>query len=283
MQLQLHGPLPLTELAVPALHRLEVGAEVNVPLFDVPQTPLTAVVFTVRLTDRVVLPLLFVVFVKVTVPLYDPGDRLFALLLIDTDTVALAPAAKLPLVGDTVYQLPFEAVQLIELPPVFCNVYDALDGLNAPPCAPDDVNPVDGVTLSTPGVVFTVRLTDRVVLPLLFVVFVKVTVPLYDPGVRLFAPLLIDTYTVVLAPAAKLPLVGDTVYQLPFDAVQLINAPPVFWSVYVVLVGLKAPPCVPDDEKFVVGVTDKVPAAVVVKDKAAPLPQPALLCAQGWK
>jgi hypothetical protein len=71
--------------------------------------------------------------------------------------------------------------------------------------------------------------------------------------------LLIDIVTVALAPAAKLPLVGDTVYQLPFDAVQLIDAPPVFWSVYVVLKGLKEPPCVPDDEKFVVGVTDNDP------------------------
>ena len=85
--------------------------------------------------------------------------------------------------------------------------------------------------------------------------------------------LLIDTVTVTLTPAAKLPLVGATVYQLPFDAVQLIELPPVFWSVYVVLVGLKGPPCVPDDEKFVVGVTDKDPSVAFTIHPFEPLRQ----------
>lgn len=35
------GPLPVTDVDEPALQRLVAGADVNVPLFDVPQTPLT--------------------------------------------------------------------------------------------------------------------------------------------------------------------------------------------------------------------------------------------------
>ena len=37
---QYQGPEPLTKLAVPELHRLIVGAELNVPLFDDPHCPL---------------------------------------------------------------------------------------------------------------------------------------------------------------------------------------------------------------------------------------------------
>ena len=41
LQLQVHVPLPLTELAVPVAHRLAAGAMVNgVPLLD-PQVPVT--------------------------------------------------------------------------------------------------------------------------------------------------------------------------------------------------------------------------------------------------
>jgi hypothetical protein len=45
------------------------------------------------------------------------------MLLIETVTVVLAPAARVPLVEErVVHGCPFEAVQLIELLPVFCNV-----------------------------------------------------------------------------------------------------------------------------------------------------------------
>jgi len=49
---------------------------------------------------------------------------------------------------------------------------------------------------------------------------------------KLLALLLMDAMTVVVAPAAKVPLAAERVTQLcPLDAVQLIEAPPVFWRV----------------------------------------------------
>jgi hypothetical protein len=41
VQLHVHGPLPLTAVAVPELQRFVVGADVNVPPFDEPHAPLT--------------------------------------------------------------------------------------------------------------------------------------------------------------------------------------------------------------------------------------------------
>ncbi len=43
VQVQVHGPLPDTAEAVPALHRLPVGADANVWPFDDPQVPFTGV------------------------------------------------------------------------------------------------------------------------------------------------------------------------------------------------------------------------------------------------
>ena len=40
VQLQLKGPVPVTAEALPALHRLLVGAEANEPPLDGPQAPL---------------------------------------------------------------------------------------------------------------------------------------------------------------------------------------------------------------------------------------------------
>ncbi len=50
VQLHVHGPVPLTAVAVPVLQRLVVGAEVNVPPFEEPQTPFTAVGENVAVT-----------------------------------------------------------------------------------------------------------------------------------------------------------------------------------------------------------------------------------------
>jgi hypothetical protein len=73
------------------------------------------------------------------------------LLLIETVTVTEAAAARVPLVGETLIQVRLsEAVQNSELPPVFVRVYALLVGLNGPPCVPDDVRPVAGVTERTP-------------------------------------------------------------------------------------------------------------------------------------
>ena len=51
--LQLHdqGPLPLTVVAVPELHRLVVGAAVKVPPFDAPHTPFIGL--AVKVADTV--------------------------------------------------------------------------------------------------------------------------------------------------------------------------------------------------------------------------------------
>ena len=46
LQLHDHGPLPVTNVGVPMLQRFVVGAAVNVPLFDVPQTPFTGIAVT---------------------------------------------------------------------------------------------------------------------------------------------------------------------------------------------------------------------------------------------
>ena len=60
VQLHVQGPLPLTAVAVPALQRLVVGAEVNVPPLDEPHAPLIGVavaIFTVKFAAAEVLTL----------------------------------------------------------------------------------------------------------------------------------------------------------------------------------------------------------------------------------
>lgn len=47
VQLHVQGPLPDTAVGVPALHKLEEGAEVNVPPLDAPQAPFTGAAVTV--------------------------------------------------------------------------------------------------------------------------------------------------------------------------------------------------------------------------------------------
>ena len=42
MQLHNQGPLPLTDVSAPELHRFTVGVVVKVPPFEVPQAPFTA-------------------------------------------------------------------------------------------------------------------------------------------------------------------------------------------------------------------------------------------------
>ena len=52
MQPHDHGPLPLTVVADPELHRPVVGAVVKIPLFADPHTPFTAVVPDAVVKDR---------------------------------------------------------------------------------------------------------------------------------------------------------------------------------------------------------------------------------------
>ena len=51
-QLHVHGPLPLTVVAVPALQRLVAGAEVNVPPFDEPHAPAIGFAVNVAVTEQ---------------------------------------------------------------------------------------------------------------------------------------------------------------------------------------------------------------------------------------
>jgi hypothetical protein len=108
-----------------------------------------------------------------------PAVRLFAPELIDTVTVAVAPAASvLPADDKVTHVCPFDAVQAIGAVPVFVSVYDTLDGVNGPPAVPVEVRPPAGDTVSGPATdaALTVRLTGRVVFPVPVVVLVKVTV-----------------------------------------------------------------------------------------------------------
>ena len=49
-QLQLHGPEPVTALAVPVLQSEVLGAAVKVPPWDAPQTPSTGLAVNVAVT-----------------------------------------------------------------------------------------------------------------------------------------------------------------------------------------------------------------------------------------
>ena len=51
LQLHVHGPVPLTAVAVPELQRFVLGAVVKVCKFELPQVPLTAL--AVKLADMV--------------------------------------------------------------------------------------------------------------------------------------------------------------------------------------------------------------------------------------
>ena len=83
-----------------------------------------------------------------------------------------------------------------------------------------------------PGASLTVRLTDREVLPLPFVVLVKTTISEKVPALSPLALPLIVTVTDVLAPAARVPLVVDRLFQNALlETVKLIVRSPVFVKV----------------------------------------------------
>src|SRR5512135_2264172 len=107
-----------------------------------------------------------------------------------------------------------------------------LEGVNEPPTVPEEVSPPVGVTDIVTADGLTVRLTPRVAFPWPFVVFVNVTVSEYVPAASELAVLLIVTVTVVVAPAASVPLTIDNATQFcPFVTVQLMDVPPVFCNV----------------------------------------------------
>jgi hypothetical protein len=68
MQPHDHGPLPLTVVADPELHRPVVGAVVKIPLFDDPHTPFIALVVKVADTVQLAVIALVVYVVPLRVP-----------------------------------------------------------------------------------------------------------------------------------------------------------------------------------------------------------------------
>ena len=103
-QLHDHGPLPLTDEAVPVVHKLVVGTLLREAPFDKPHAPLTG---SGRLHEAVVPPLLPAQFQVVVVPLFAVFDDVPAVQLL-----ALTPHA--PLTATSVR----EAVQLALAPPL---------------------------------------------------------------------------------------------------------------------------------------------------------------------
>ena len=76
--------------------------------------------------------------------------------------------------------------------------------------------------------------------------------------------LFIVTVTVVLAPAGNVPVVDDKLtHGWSFTAVQEIELPPMFSSVYVLVDGLNGPPSFPDDVNPSSGVTERTPGLPV--------------------
>ena len=93
-----------------------------------------------------------------------PGVNLLALLLMETVTVVLSPTASDEPVEDKLSHVcTFDAVQLIELPPVLVRVYVLLDGLNGPPSVPEALSPSAGVTERATGVASTGKLIVRAI------------------------------------------------------------------------------------------------------------------------
>ncbi len=133
----------------------------------------------------------------------------------------------MPEVAESVSQFAFlEAVQFSGVWPVFEILKVALAGVNGPPYLPLELSPDAGVRVST-GSSITLSDTGRVVFPLLFVTFVKVTVSVKVPPARLFAFALMLATTVALAPGASVPLVAESVTQFAdFAAVQSMGELP---------------------------------------------------------
>ena len=74
---------------------------------------------------------------------------------------------------------------------------------------------------------------------------------------------MIDAVTVAVAPAASVPPAADKVTHVcTFDAVQFIEAVPVFVTVYDWLDGVNGPPAVPVEVRPPAGVTVIGPATV---------------------
>ena len=123
-------------------------------------------------------------------------------------------------------------------PPVvaFDQVTDVIVPPEAVPLTPSGSSEVvDGggvIVITGGGPLLIVSDTERVVFPLPLVVLVIVTVSVCGPAASEFAPLLMETVSVAVAPAASVPLAAERVTQAcVFAAVQLSEALPEFVSV----------------------------------------------------
>jgi hypothetical protein len=107
-----------------------------------------------------------------------PAANPFALALMLTCTLVLAPPASVPLLGDTLNQLAVAlAVQLKFEPPELVRPYRVLAGLNGPPVYPLEASPAVGLTPRFPSGNTTLKLAKRVALPSPLLRLVKPTVP----------------------------------------------------------------------------------------------------------
>ena len=96
----------------------------------------------------------------------------------------------------------------------------------------------------------TVSVTTRVVVPLPLVRLVNVTVLEKTPAAKLLALALIVTVTLVLIPAANVPLVADRLSQFSLALADQSNAAlPLLVNVYTWLDGLNGPPTGPLEAK----------------------------------
>ena len=87
--------------------------------------------------------ILLVWLVNHTVEFVLPSGKLVATELTSTETVALPPPARVPLVGETVNQLAvLDRAQLNAFVPAFSSVKEAGFGINGPPTGPLEDNAV---------------------------------------------------------------------------------------------------------------------------------------------
>jgi len=150
------------------------------------------------------------------------------------------------------------AVQPIDVVPAFVRVKFWFGGVKGPPSVPEKYKSETGLTVKPP----MLRLTLRDVLPLPFVVLVKMAAAVYAPAANALAEGSIETVTVVVAPGAKVLLPGETSTHAPVvAAVQDMLRLPEFPITYEVAEGTKGPPTGPDEENAVAGVTVMGPAA----------------------
>jgi hypothetical protein len=170
---------------------------------------------------RVVLPTPLFVLAKVSVLVNTPEGKAVAAELIAMVTDVAAPAASVPLVGESVAQLALVvAVQPSGETPLFETISEKVVGENGPPIGPVLARVVDE-TVNTGGPVM-VNFAERELFPSPVVVLLNVMVSVLVDAVKVFAVPLIEAVQSIVAPGASVPDVRDSVsHEAVFAAVQL--------------------------------------------------------------